>query len=46
MLRCAVVNPGSSTLDLCAGAGLVAQSTPDAEWQETELKMKTILEML
>lgn len=35
-----------SQLDLFAGAGLIAQSTPDAEWQETELKMQTILEML
>ena len=35
-----------SELDLFAGAGLIAQSTPDAEWRETELKMQTILEML
>lgn len=46
MLRCALVDSDNSTLDLFAGAGLVAESTPDAEWRETELKMKTILEML
>ncbi|MCK5648027.1 MAG: chorismate-binding protein, partial [Gammaproteobacteria bacterium] len=39
-------NQKKSQLDLFAGAGLVAESTPDAEWQETELKMQTILEML
>ncbi len=55
MLRCALIQSDdpsnntekkSSQLDLFAGAGLVAESSPDAEWLETELKMKTILEML
>ena len=46
MLRCALIDSKHSTLNLFAGAGLVAESTPEAEWQETELKMKTILEML
>ncbi len=53
MLRCTLIRRKTddstqavTQLDLFAGAGLVAESTPDAEWQETELKMKTILEML
>jgi len=44
MLRCAVINKNKMTL--FAGAGLVAESDPETEWQETELKMQTILEML
>jgi len=50
MLRCALLNSskkeGGTELDLFSGAGLVSESTPEAEWQETELKMKTILDML
>ncbi len=53
MLRCTLIKTvensqqaKGSQLDLFAGAGLVAESTPEAEWQETELKMRTILEML
>jgi len=46
MLRCALINSNKKQLDLFAGAGLVAESTPNAEWLETELKIHTILEML
>ncbi len=56
MLRCALINKtkqndGDSDNDnnrihLFSGAGLVAESDPEAEWQETELKMQTILDML
>jgi isochorismate synthase len=31
---------------LWAGAGIMAESDPDAEWAETELKMATMLELL
>jgi len=44
MLRCAVVKKNQITL--FAGAGLVAESDPEMEWQETELKMQTIIECL
>lgn len=44
MLRCALIK--DKQVDLFAGAGLVAESDPEIEWQETELKMQTILEML
>ncbi len=44
MLRCALLN--SEQAHLYAGAGLIRESDPDIEWQETELKMQTILEML
>ncbi len=44
MLRCALLN--SEQAHLYAGAGLIRESDPDVEWQETELKMQTILEML
>ncbi len=50
MLRCALIqtdeNSQQTKLDLFAGAGIVAGSIAEAEWQETELKMRTILEML
>jgi len=49
MLRCALIENTQSkkqTIHLFAGAGLVAESNPDAEWQETELKMQTIMEIL
>jgi len=44
MLRCALIK--DNQVDLFAGAGLVAESDPDVEWLETELKMQTIMEML
>ncbi len=44
MLRCALLN--SEQAHLYAGAGLIRESDPEIEWQETELKMQTILEML
>lgn len=44
LLRCALIDKKEITL--FSGAGLVAESDPDAEWQETELKMQTIMEML
>jgi len=44
MLRCALFK--DTQVDLFAGAGLVAESDPEIEWQETEIKMQTILEML
>ncbi|MCU7837153.1 MAG: isochorismate synthase [gamma proteobacterium symbiont of Taylorina sp.] len=44
MLRCALID--QKRITLFAGAGLVAESDPETEWQETELKMKTILEVL
>lgn len=44
MLRCALIQ--DSQVNLFAGAGLVAESNPELEWHETELKMQTILEML
>ncbi len=44
MLRCALFNQHQA--HLFAGAGLIDESDPEIEWQETELKMQTILEML
>lgn len=44
LLRCALIK--NNQLDLFAGAGLVADSVADSEWHETELKMKTILELI
>ena len=44
MLRCALIK--DNQLDIFAGAGLIAESDPESEWQETELKMQTIIEML
>ncbi len=50
MLRCALIKSSpeenGTEVELFSGAGLVSESTPEAEWQETELKMKTILDML
>jgi isochorismate synthase EntC len=37
LLRCAEIH--ESTADLYAGAGIVAGSDPDSEWQETEHKL-------
>lgn len=44
MLRCALIN--DNKIDLFAGAGLVAESDPEIEWQEVEIKMHTILDQL
>lgn len=44
MLRCALIKEQKITL--FAGAGLVAESDPETEWLETEIKMNTILEQL
>lgn len=49
MLRCALIKKTSSNqlkINLFAGAGLVERSDPDIEWQETELKMQTIFELI
>jgi len=46
MLRCALIDTDKQEINLFSGAGLVAESDPDSEWQETELKMQTIMEML
>lgn len=43
-LRCALIKDNSA--QLFAGAGLVAESVAEQEWQETELKINTILDML
>jgi anthranilate synthase component I len=40
-LRTAVVKNG--TLHVQAGGGIVADSQPDAEWQETQNKAKALL---
>lgn len=44
MLRCYQVR--DRQVDLYVGAGLVGDSSPLVEWQETELKMVTMLEAL
>ncbi len=46
MLRCALIDNNKNKIDLFAGAGLIAESNPQTEWQETETKMQTILDML
>lgn len=43
-LRCMEVLP--SSVRLYAGGGILAQSEPISEWQETEEKMKTMLSVL
>ena len=43
LLRCALF--GQTEVNVYAGAGLVAESDVDLEWQETELKMKAILDL-
>lgn len=43
-IRSALIHGHSLTL--FAGAGIVADSDPDAEWDETELKMQTFLSLL
>jgi menaquinone-specific isochorismate synthase len=39
------VSVGNETL-LYAGAGIVADSVPEKEWQETELKFRPLMEAL
>ncbi len=49
MLRCALIDNKERQqphIHLFSGAGLVAESDVEAEWQETELKMHTIIDML
>ena len=41
LLRCALLSDSSA--DLYAGAGIVGDSDPLSEWDETELKLKTML---
>lgn len=50
-LRCGLVHVGSEGGDrpwarLFAGAGIVAGSEPEREWQETELKLRTMRRVL
>jgi menaquinone-specific isochorismate synthase len=44
VLRCAEIEGREARL--WAGAGIMAESDPDAEWAETELKMTTFLDIL
>lgn len=44
LLRCALVD--QTQVNVYAGAGLVAESDAEMEWQEIELKMNTILNLL
>ena len=44
LLRAALLRAAAA--DLFAGAGIVAQSDPQAEFAETELKLRTMLEAL
>ena len=43
-IRSALIEP--RRISLYAGAGVVAGSDPDAEWQELENKLATILSIL
>ncbi|MCE9851786.1 isochorismate synthase [Shewanella chilikensis] len=43
-IRCALLEPGC--INLFAGAGIVAGSDPQAEWQELENKLATIMSIL
>ena len=43
-IRCAVTN--GTTARLYAGAGIVADSDPEREWHETELKLRPMLDAL
>lgn len=43
LLRCALLS--QTEINVYAGAGLVAESDMDLEWQETELKMNAILDL-
>lgn len=44
LLRCALLD--NNYADLFAGAGITAESDPDAEYAETELKLRVMLEAL
>ena len=44
LLRCALVN--QTRINVYAGAGLVAESDVNMEWQETKLKLNAILDLL
>jgi isochorismate synthase EntC len=44
VLRCALLD-GNRAL-LSAGGGIVAESEPEAEFAETELKLRTMLDAL
>jgi isochorismate synthase EntC len=44
VLRCALLN--GYRAELCAGGGIVAASQPEAEFAETELKLRTMLDAL
>jgi len=52
ILRCALISQNDnddlseSSVDLYAGAGIVESSSPEEEWDETELKLETILGIL
>jgi isochorismate synthase len=43
-LRCAKLEPARAVL--YAGAGIIANSIPEKEWKETEIKMETILSVI
>lgn len=48
-LRCGALAPDRRSIDLFAGCGIVAGSTPDAEWAESEAKlmaMRTALDAI
>jgi len=50
VLRCALISQQkanqANNFDLYAGAGIVENSSPEEEWDETELKLETILGIL
>jgi isochorismate synthase len=43
-LRCAEITPGN--INLYVGGGLTADSNPEKEWEETELKAQTLLAVI
>lgn len=43
-IRCTLIEPGR--INLFAGAGIIAGSDPEAEWQELENKLATIMSIL
>ena len=43
-LRCTKIDKNHA--QLFAGAGIIANSNPEKEWKETEIKMETILSVL
>lgn len=44
-LRCMAINPDGTELSLYAGGGITPLSKPDAEWEETRLKARTLLSL-